>query len=124
MAGFNQPSLLVYSVYRFHAYFHTQIILQQLGIPLPHEHGFNKVKNCCNKSAFYKIFDDYCNTADQIWMNHDWFCTPVLDVFSDGTKATKRFPSGNLTQSKGFLRKGIERASKSVRAYVYLVLTS
>ena len=29
-----------------------------------------------------------------------------------------------ITHSKGFTRKGIEKISKSVRAYVYLVLTS
>ena len=29
-----------------------------------------------------------------------------------------------ITQSKGFMRKGIEKISKSVRAYVYLVLSS
>ena len=28
-----------------------------------------------------------------------------------------------MTQSKGFARKGIEKISRSVRAYVYLVLT-
>ena len=29
-----------------------------------------------------------------------------------------------ITQSKGFTRKGIEKINRSVRAYVYLVLTS
>ena len=29
-----------------------------------------------------------------------------------------------MTQSKGFTKKGIEKISRSVRAYVYLVLTS
>ena len=48
--------------------------------------------------------------------------------FGDGGKATKRSPLDNLTgcaitQSKGFTRKGIERVSRSVWAYVYLVLT-
>ena len=44
-------------------------------------------------------------------------------------KATKRSPPDNpsqwiIRQSKGFTRKGIEKISRSVRAYVYLVLTS
>ena len=30
----------------------------------------------------------------------------------------------DITQSKDFTRKGIEKISRSVRAYVYLVLTS
>ena len=49
--------------------------------------------------------------------------------FSDGTKAAKRFPLDKLTlwiiiQSKSFMRKGFGEASKSVQAFVYLVLTS
>ena len=44
-------------------------------------------------------------------------------------KATERSPHDNLTrwiitQSKCFTRKGIDQISRSVRAYVYLVLTS
>ena len=50
-------------------------------------------------------------------------------VFGHNFKATERSPQGNLTrwiitQSKGFTRKDIEQISRSVRAYVYLVLTS
>ena len=33
----NHPNLLVRSVYRFHVYFHVRLILNDLGIPLPHE---------------------------------------------------------------------------------------
>ena len=44
-------------------------------------------------------------------------------------KVTERSPPDNLTrwiiaESKGFTKKGIEQISKSVKAYVYLVLTS
>ena len=41
----SHPNLLVRSVYTFHVYFHVQLILHDLGIPLPHEDGFSKVKN-------------------------------------------------------------------------------
>ena len=41
----NHPNLLFRSVYRFHMYFHVRIILHHLGISLPHEDGFSKVKN-------------------------------------------------------------------------------
>ena len=41
----NHPNLLVCSVYRFHVYFHMQLILHKLHISLPHEDGFSKVKN-------------------------------------------------------------------------------
>ena len=39
------PSLRVRSVYQFHVYFHRQKILHHIGISLPHEDGFNKLKD-------------------------------------------------------------------------------
>ena len=41
----NHPNLLLRSVYVFHVYFHGRVILDHLGISLPHEDGFNKVTN-------------------------------------------------------------------------------
>ena len=62
-------------------------------------------------------------------MDGDWFYTTGYGIFGNEVKATRRFPPDNLmrwiiTQSKGFTRNGIEKISRSVRAYVYLVLTS
>ena len=63
------------------------------------------------------------------WMDGDWFYTTDFAVFGHNVKATERSPSDNLTrwiitQSKGFTRKGIEKISRPVRTYIYLVLTS
>ena len=60
---------------------------------------------------------------------YDWFYTTGYGIFGHEVKATKSSPPDNLTrwiitQSKGFTRKGIEKISRLVRAYVYLVLTS
>ena len=57
-----------------------------------------------------------------------WFYTTGYGIFGHEVKATKGFPPDNvtrwiITQSKGFTRKGIEKISRSVRAYIYLVLT-
>ena len=62
-------------------------------------------------------------------MYGDWFYTTDCAIFGHEVKATERSPPGNLTQwiitqSKGFTKKGIEKISRSVRGYVYLVLTS
>ena len=53
----------------------------------------------------------------------------AYSVFGDGGKATRRSPTGNLirliiSQSKGFMREEINKISNSVRAYIYLILTS
>ena len=62
-------------------------------------------------------------------MHRDWFYTIHYGIFTSELKATKGPPPNNLgrwiiTRSRGFTRKGIEKISRSVRTYVYLVLTS
>ena len=117
----NHPNLLVRSVYRFHVCFNVRIILYHLGISLPHEDGFSKVKNSYSNSAYYSICNDYGVNADETWMHRDWFYTTKYCIFGDGKKAAKRSPPDNLTrwiitQSKGFTEKGLEKISRSVRA--------
>ena len=110
-------------------YFHVRLILHELGISLPHEDGFSKVKNAYIKSAYYSTCDEYGVDPTETWMYGGWFYTTDFAVFKHNVKATERSPSEDLTrwiitQSKGFTRKGIEKISRSVRAYAYLVLTS
>ena len=124
----NHPNLLIRSVYRFHAYFHARLILHELGISLPHKNGFSKVKNAYIKSTYYSICDDYDVDANETWMHGDWFYTTDYGIFSHEIKTTESYSPGNITrwittQSKGFTGKGIQEISRSVRAYVYLVLT-
>ena len=62
-------------------------------------------------------------------MYGDWFHTTDYDIFGHEVKVTERSPPATLTQwiitqSKGFTRKGIQKIRKSVRTYVYLVLSS
>ena len=85
----NHPSLLVRTVYRFHVYFHVRLILHELGIPLPHEDGFSKVKNAYIKSAYCSIYDDYGVNANERWIHEDWFYTTGYGIFSHEVKATK-----------------------------------
>ena len=126
----NHPKLLVRAVYRFHVYFHVRLILNYLSIPLPDEDGFSKVKNAYITSAYYNVCDDYSiDAAEETWMYRDWFYKTGYGIFAHEVKATKRSPPDNLTRwiitrSKGFTRKGIEKTSRSVREYLYLVLTS
>ena len=124
----NHPNLLIPSVYRFHVYFHARLILHELGISLPHKNGISKVKDAYIKSTYYSICDDYDVDSNKTWMHGDWFYTTDYAIFGHEVKATERSPPDNLTrwiitQSKGFTKKGIEKISRSVRAYVYLVLT-
>ena len=78
------------SVYRFHVYFHVQLILHELGISLPHEDGFSKVKNAYIKSGNYSICGDYDVDADETWMHGDWFYTTDYGIFGHEVKATEK----------------------------------
>ena len=62
---------IVRAVYRFYVDFHVRLILHDLGIPLPHEDGFRKVKNAYIKSAYYSTRDGYGVDAHEIWMHGD-----------------------------------------------------
>ena len=125
----NHQNLLVQSVYRFHMYFHMPLILHEVGISLLHEDGFSNDENTYMKSAYCSICDDYGFDVDKTWMCRGLFYTTGHVIFGHEVKVTERSPPDNLTrwiiaQSKGFTKKGIDKISRSVRAYVYLVLTS
>ena len=83
----NHLSLFVHNVYGFHVYFHVQKALRHLGISLPNEDNFSKVKNSYIKSAYYSIRDDCGVNADETWMNEDWSYTTKYCVFGKGEKA-------------------------------------
>ena len=72
--------------------FHVRIILHHLGISLPHEDGFSKVKNSYIKSVCYSICDDYGVNADEIWVHGDWIYPTKYGIFGGGGKATKKGP--------------------------------
>ena len=94
----NHSNLLVRSVYRFHVYFHVRLILHDLGISLPHEDGFSKVKNAYIQSAYYSICDDYGVNLDETWMHGDWFYKTDYGIFGHEVKGTERSPPDNLTR--------------------------
>ena len=94
----NHPNLLVRSVYRFHVYFHIRLILHELGISLPHEDDFSKVKNSYIQSAYYSICDDYGADANETWLHGDWFYTKDYAIFGHEVKSTERSTPDSLTQ--------------------------
>ena len=77
----NHLNLLVRSVYRFHVYFYIRLILHELGISLPHEDGFNKVKNIYIQSGYYSLRDDHGVDPSETWMHGNWFYTTDYTIF-------------------------------------------
>ena len=85
----NHLNLLVRAVYKFHVYFHIRLILHELGIFLPDEDGFSKVKNSYIQNAYYSLCDDYSVDPSKTWMYGDWFYTTDYAVFGHDVKATE-----------------------------------
>ena len=100
----NHPNLLVRSAYRFHVYFHVRLILHELGISLPHEDGFSKIKNAYIKSEYYSICDDNGVDANETWMHGDWFYRTDYAIFGHEVKATGRSHSQKVLQKKALKR--------------------
>lgn len=67
------PNFLPRSVYSFHVNFHVKTMLGHLGISLSHKNGFSKAKKSCIKKAYYSICDNHGVTADEMWINGNWF---------------------------------------------------
>ena len=125
----NHLNLLVRAVYRFHPYFYVRSIFHNLATPLPYEDSFSKVKNSYVNSAYCAICNDYGVNPNGTWMYGDWFYTTSYEILITESKATKRSTPDDvgrwvITWSRGLTRKGIEKISRSVRAYDSLVLTS
>ena len=80
-----------------------------MGILLPHEDGFSKVKNSYIQNAYYSLCDDCGVDPTETWMYGDWFYTTDYAIFSHEVKATKDMHQtilhdGSLHSQK-FLRK-------------------
>ena len=95
----NHLSLLLRAVYRIRVYFHVPLILHELGISLPLEDGFRKVKNAYIKSAYYSICDDYGVDADETWVHGDWLYMTDYAIFGDEVKATERSTRQSFTMN-------------------------
>ena len=72
--------------------------MYELGISLPHENDFSKVKNSYIQSAYYSICDDYGADANETWLHGDWFYTKDYAIFGHEVKSTERSTPDSLTQ--------------------------
>ena len=130
MQHLNHPNMLIRSVYRFYVYYHMRLILYRLKVALPREERYKKANNPYSKEDYFQVCEEYGVDPLEVWLFGDWYYTEKWAVFccNEG-KRTKVAPPKNLTHwilktSKGFMRIGLTIISKSVRAYVYLLLTS
>ena len=82
------------------------------------------------REDYFQVCDEYGVDPLEVWLFGDWYYAEEWAVFCCNVgKRTKVAPPKNLTRwilktSKDLTRVGLTMISKSVRAYVYLLLTS
>ena len=127
---------LVRSVYNFHVYYHVRKILNKLEVALPDEKDFAKFINRYSKEVYHNICEDYGVDSTLSWIRGDWYYTPSGGIFRENEKGVIEkavqvgfAPSSNycewiIARGSGFTKRGIQKVSETVMAYVYLVLNS
>ena len=126
----NAKEPMIRSIYRFHVYYHIRRILKILEIPLPYENSFNQYNNSYNHEKFIGICSEYgvSNNLTK-WRNQKYFSTwqsrgletgkPGMSYINENS-----FSRWIIEKSDGLTTLGLQKISKSVRDYAYLILTS
>ena len=126
----NAKEPMIRSIYRFHVYYHIRRILKKLEIPLPYENSFNQYNNPYNHEMFIGICSEYWVSKDLTkWRNQKYFSTwqsrawetnkPGMSYINENS-----FSRWIIEKSDGLITLGLQKLSKSVRDYAYLILTS
>ena len=126
----NAKEPIIRSMYRFHVYYHIRRILKILEIPLPYENSFNQYSNPYNHEKFIGICSEYgvSNNLTK-WRNQKYFSTWQSRAWETGKPGMSyinenSFSRWIIEKSDGLTTLGLQKISKSVRDYAYLILTS
>ena len=117
---------MITSVYRFHMYYHVRRILKKLQTPLPHETGFNAADNPYTESEFLKICEDYGVPNNPMrYRDEKFYWTYQRSVgWPNDYIGPDSMTRWTIETSVGFTDVGLLRISESIRAYVFLILSS
>ena len=125
-----QGSELMQSIYRFHVYYHLRRIFKLLQAPSPNQDKFVKWNNPFSVVGYHKVCSEYGVDTDFVWMSGRWMFS-YRGLFKDGSKqATEYTHFSNdysrwiIPKSDGLTYEALNLLSDSVRAYVYLLLSS
>ena len=101
-------------------------ILKRLQTPLPHETSFDAADNPYTESEFLKICEDYRVPNDPMkYRDEKFYWTYQRSVhWPDDYLGPDSMTRWITEKSVGFTDVGLLRISESVRAYVYLILSS
>ena len=115
---------LVRTLYRFHKYYHIRRILSRIRAPTSSQEGFDKYNNAFSLEKMRRVQNEYwCSTENlSIYRNQYYF-----DKSGRGSHVSYAHNNWSwwiMNSSRGFTKHGIEKIGGSIRAYVYLILSS
>ena len=126
----NAKEPMIRSIYRFHIYYHVRRILKILETPLPYENSFNQYNNPYSHEKFLGICSEHGVSNDLTkWRNQKYFSTWQSRAWETGKPGMSyinenSFSRWIIEKSDGLTVLGLQKLSKSVRDYAYLILTS
>ena len=126
----NAKKPIIRSIYRFHVCCHIRRILKIIEIPLPYENSFNLYNNPYNHEKFVIICGEYGVSNDLTnWRNQKYFSTWQSRAWETGKPGMSyinehSFSRGIIEKSDGLTTLGLQKLSKTVRDYTYLILRS
>ena len=106
--------------------FHVRRVLKRLQVPLPHETSLRASENPYMSKEFFKIFEDYGVAHNPMKYRDKIFCWIYQRgvVWLNDYIGLDSMTCWLIEKSQGFIDVGLLRISESVRAYVYLILSS
>ena len=123
-------SELLKSIYKFHVFYHVRRIFKLMGSPTPNQDQFVKWNNPFSTTGYHNVCFKYGVNPDNVWLAGKWFYSTQGLFTHDGKEATKYTHFSNdysrwiMPKSEGLTYEALNLLSDSVRAYVYLLLSS
>ena len=117
---------MIRAVYRFHVYYYVRRVLKRLQVPLPHQTSFNAADNPYTSSEFLKMCEDYGVPNDPMkYRDEIFYWTYQHGVgWPNDYLGPDSMTLWIIEKSESFTDVGLYRISESVKAYVYLILSS
>ena len=124
------PFYYLWSIYRFHVYYHIRRVFKILKIPLPKGKSFNQYNKPYNHEKFIGTCSEYGVNNDLTkWRNQKHFSTGQSRAWETGKPGMSYINENSFSRciiekSDGLTMLGLQKLPETMRDYAYLVLTS
>ena len=115
---------LVRALYRFHTYYHVRWILSRIRVPTPSQEGFDKYNNAFSLEEVRRVRNEYGCDKENLSIYRNQYYFDKSGRGSHVSYAHNNWSRWIMNSSCGFTKHGIEKIGDSIKAYMYLILSS